>query len=265
MNGETHHIYRLAVAARKALKTGSALSFAPLRYENRTEFQFLPEKKLGLFGAKAYKAENAAQWYERCVKNGLRDIKLLVPAETGAEDAALLGFSNTTETSLACFYAEKATYFVPRWEFDSEQEGWDVLYKERKWKKAPPGMPRFENNSESFKEVLLKIKELALKIDDDSEFFADIFQNAFDILEGSSGHIAYSVASFNLPVDVMPEENIRLFEATIKADVFATSGSWTDSPPYQASLKGLKDEYYSLTDELLKQIRLATLYAINEW
>lgn len=265
MNGEMHHICRLAAAARGALKTGAALSFAPGRYENRIEFKFLPEKKLGLFGAKADEAENAAQWYERCLKNGLLDIKLLVPVETGAGDAALLGFSNTTETSLACFYAEKATYFVPQWEFDSEQGEWDVLYKERKWKKTPSGMPRFENNSESFKDVLLKIKELALKIDDDSDFFADIFQNAFDILEGSSGHMAYSFSAYSLPVDVMPQGNLRLFEAANKADVFATSGSWTDYPPYQASLKELSDEYHSLTDELLKQIRLAILYAINEW
>lgn len=132
-------------------------------------------------------------------------------------------------------------------------------------KTGHPGMPRFENNSESFKDVLLKIKELALKIDDDSEFFANIFQNAFDILEGLSGHMAYAFSACSLPVDIMPQENLRLFEVANKADVFATSGSWTDCPPYQASLKGLSDEYSILTGELLKQIRLAILYAINEW
>lgn len=264
MNGELHQIYCLAAAARKALKTGSALSFAPERYENRIEFQFLPEKKLRLFGAKAYKAGNAAQWYDHCVKKGVLDIKLLLPAKTDDGDAALLGFSNMTESSIVCFYQEKVTYFTAWWEFDSELGEWDVLYKEREWKNAPPGRPRFENNSESFKDVLLKIKEFALKIDDDSEFFADIFQNAFDILEDSSRRPAIA-ASYNLPVSEMPEENIRLFEAASTADVFATSGSWTDCPPYWASLKGLGHEYDSLTNELLKQLRLAVLYAINEW
>lgn len=262
MNGEMHQICRIAAAARGALKKGSALSFAPGRYENRIEFQFLPEKKLRLFGAKAYKAENAAQWYGHCLKKGVLDIKLLIPTEAG--DAALLGFSNTTESSLACFYKEKVTYFVPRWEFDSEQEHWDVLYKEWEWKNPPSGRPRFENNSESFKDVLIKIKKLALRIGD-CEGFADIFQNAFDVIEGSSGHMAYTPEAYNLPVDVMPEANLRLFEAASIADVFATSGSWTDSPPYLASLKGLGGEYDSLTGELLKQLRLAILFAINEW
>jgi len=42
-------------------------------------------------------------------------------------------------------------------------------------------------------------------------------------------------------------------------------GSWNDSPAYMAHEKGMDNEYESLSGELLKQIRLATLYAINEW
>ncbi len=41
-------------------------------------------------------------------------------------------------------------------------------------------------------------------------------------------------------------------------------GFWNDGPPYSAHEKGLDDAYDNLSNELLKQIRLAALYAINE-
>ncbi|MDE6712320.1 MAG: hypothetical protein K2K20_01095, partial [Lachnospiraceae bacterium] len=60
------------------------------------------------------------------------------------------------------------------------------------------------------------------------------------------------------------EENRRMFYASSKADVFGAMGSWNDGPPYSAHEKGLDNEYENLSNELLKQIRLAALYAINE-
>ncbi|MDE7445785.1 MAG: hypothetical protein K2N15_08820 [Lachnospiraceae bacterium] len=60
------------------------------------------------------------------------------------------------------------------------------------------------------------------------------------------------------------EEKKRMFYASSIADVFGAMGSWNDSPPYYAHEKGLDDDYESLSNELLKQIRLAALYAINE-
>jgi len=53
------------------------------------------------------------------------------------------------------------------------------------------------------------------------------------------------------------------FKAAITADVFGAMGSWNDSPPYMAHEKGLDKEYDLLSGELLKQIRLAILFAIN--
>jgi len=63
----------------------------------------------------------------------------------------------------------------------------------------------------------------------------------------------------------IPEENLHLFEAASTADVFGAMGSWNDSPPYMAHERGLDNEYELLSSELLKQVRLAALYAINEW
>ncbi len=41
--------------------------------------------------------------------------------------------------------------------------------------------------------------------------------------------------------------------------------SWNDDPHVMAHEKGLTKEYDLLSDELLKNIRLAIMYAINEW
>ena len=256
MNGQMYQICCIAAAAKKALKDKSSLSYAPLKYENRIEFQFLPERKL--FGTKTHKVEDVAAWYNYCLKKGMQDIKYLAPI--AVKDRAVLGFSNTTESSLVCFYGEKVTYFTAVWEFDSVLKKWNILYTEHEWKDAPLGKPHFENNMEAFKDVLIKIKELACKIDCNN--FAMVFQKALDILSGSSD---YTDTEYNLPLPEIPEENLQLFEAASTADVFGAMGSWNDNPPYMAHEKGMDNEYESLSRELLKQVRLAILYAINEW
>ena len=255
MNGQMYQICCIAAAAKKSLKAKSALSYTPLEYENKIEFQFLPERKLLI--TKTRKVESVTTWYDLCLKRGLQDIKMLAPVNV--KDRAILGFSNTTQSSLVCFYREKVTYFSAQWEFDSLQKVWNILYTEQEWKGAPSGKPHFENNTESLKTVLINIKELSNKIDCSN--FAMVFQKALDILSGSD----YADTVNNMPLPEIPEENLRLFKAASTADVFGAMGSWNDSPPYMAHEKGLDKEYDSLSDELLKQVRLATLYAINEW
>ena len=122
------------------------------------------------------------------------------------------------------------------------------------------GKPHFENNIDSFKSVLSEIKEFALKIDCNN--FAMIFQKALDILMGCSD---YTDTTYHLTLPEIPEENLHLFEAASTADVFGAMGSWNDSPSYMAHEKGMDKEYEFLSSELLKQVRLATLYAVNEW
>lgn len=251
-----YQICLIAAATKKALRDGAILPYIPLKYENRIEFQFLPERKL--FSTKTHKADNVTAWYDYCLKKGLQDIKFLVPV--AANDRTVLGFSNTTQSSLVCFYGVKVTYFTAQWEFDSVQNVWNIHYTEQEWKDVPSGKPHFENNMENFKDVLTQIKELACKIDCNN--FAVVFQKAFDILSGSSD---YTDTEYNLPLPEIPEQNLRLFEAASIADVFGAMGSWNDSPLYMAHEKGLDKEYEILSDELLKQVRLATLYAINEW
>lgn len=96
----------------------------------------------------------------------------------------------------------------------------------------------------------------------DCNGFAGVFQRALDILGGSSNYID---TEYHLPLPEIPEENLYLFEAASTADVFGAMGSWNDSPRYMAHEKGMDKEYEFLSDELLKQVRLAALYAVNEW
>lgn len=252
MNGQMYQICCIAAAAKRALKDSAAPTYTPLKYENKIEFQFLPERKL--FAAKNYTADSVAAWCEYCLKKGVQDIKLLVPVNV--EDRAILGFSNTTQSCLVCFYQNEVTYFTAQWDFNSEHEVWNILYTEHDWKNAPAGKPHFDNNIESFKTVLIEIKELAHKIDCNS--FAETFQKALDTLLGFTDYI-------DMPLPEIPKENLCLFEAASIADVFGAMGSWNDSPPYMAHEKGLDKEYDTLSNELLKQIRLALLYSINEW
>lgn len=252
-----YQICCITAAAKKALKEKSTLSYTPLKYENRIEFQFLPEKKL--FSTQKYKAENIPAWYTYCLKKGLYDLKFLVPL--AVKDRGILGFSNTTQSSIVCFYeGGKVTYFTAQWEINSAQNMWDILYTEHEWKDAPKDKLHFENNIDSFKSVLSEIKELAHKIDCDD--FAVIFQKALDILLGSSD---YTDTLYHMPLPAIPEKHLHYFEAASIADVFGAMGSWNDGPPYMSHEKGLEKEYEDLSSELLKQVRLATLYAINEW
>ncbi|MGL6216760.1 MAG: hypothetical protein ACRC36_01905 [Lacrimispora sphenoides] len=187
------------------------------------------------------------------------DLKLLAPITVN--ERSILGFSNTTQSAIVCFCKEgKVTYFSAQWEFDSVQKLWNILYTEQEWKDAPSGEPHFENNIDSFKSVLSEIKEFAHKIDCDK--FAVEFQKAIDILLGSSD---YTDIAYHIQLPAIPEENMHLFEAASTADVFGAMGSWNDSPLYMSYEKGLDKEYEFLSSELLKQVRLATLYAINEW
>lgn len=64
------------------------------------------------------------------------------------------------------------------------QKKWNILYSEHEWTNPPSKKPYFENNINSFRDVLLSIKELAKKIE--CENFANIFTSAINLLDGYS-------------------------------------------------------------------------------
>ncbi|MDE7362819.1 MAG: hypothetical protein K2N38_12900 [Oscillospiraceae bacterium] len=68
-----------------------------------------------------------------------------------------------------------------------------------------------------------------------------------------------------LPLPRIPEKYLPLFCAADIADVFGAMGSWNDSPAYTAHKMGLDEEYGDISGRLLKNIRLAIFYTVNEW
>ena len=257
MNGQMFQIASIVATSKKALQLSEPIRFSQLEYENKIEFVFLPQKKF--LRTEKYTASNVSLWFEQIKKSGIQDIKLLCPYSV--KDRQFLGFSNTTESSILCFYKSgKVTYFTADWQFDSMQKKWNILYSEHEWTNPPSKKPYFENNINSFRDVLLSIKELAKKIE--CENFANIFTSAINLLDGYS---EYPDEKYGLSLPPIPQQNLQMFEAASISDVFGAMGSWNDSPAYMAHKKGLSEEYETLSSELLKNVRLANLYAINEW
>ena len=259
MNGEMHQICMLVNAARNSITTKKEFTYLCDDYVNSIKFCFLPHKTL--FREKSVEAGDPQEWFRYCMEKGVDDIKFLTPLQV--PDRALLGFSNVHRSCILTAYKKDlVTYWIATWEFDKDQKKWNVVYQEYQWDNPPSTMSQFENNSKEFKDILLRIGEFA----DQIEFknFGDIFRNAYDILSGKSEIPNQYPGGRPIHLPDLSEENKRMFYASSIADVFGAMGSWNDGPPYSAYEKGLEDDYEKLSNELLKQIRLAALYAINE-
>ena len=248
MNGEILQICNITIATKSALKNRNKIKYSPAQYEKETEFIFLDNQK--------YKAKNVDEWFEYCINRGLKDIKFLIP--TSVKDRNFLGFINTSQAGLVCFFENNlVTFFTPKWEYKSN--AWYITYTEHKWENPPKEKPKFFDNTEDFKNILRRIATFANKIE--FQNFTNIFEKSFDILDRRKIQDNYYEKYFS----ILPERNARLFYSAGTSDVFGAMGSWNDSPPYYAAEKGLENEYNNLSSELLTQIRLALLYSVNEW
>lgn len=249
MNGQMYQIACIVAAARKALKNAKEICYKPEKYTNKLSFQILPSKN-----GEATEL-SVSDWFENLKEKGLKDLQLFCPISV--EDRGILGFSNTTQSSILCFYKDgKASYFLPNWESASPGRGWDVTYTEYEWERSSQDIPHYENNIEEFKDILTRIENLAIKIECDN--FAKVFQSARNfLLDPESGK--------GLAEPQIPLQHLSIFRAASSADVFGGMGSWNDEPGWLAQDKGLGQVYDELSDQLLRNIRSAILFAINEW
>ena len=250
MNGEMFQLCSIVAAAKKALIEKQPINYELSNYERIIEFKLLPEKT-----ESRVKVDSVDAWFEKCLARGLEDVKILAPISV--DDRQLLGFINTTQSSIGCFYSDgKVIYAAPEWKINNDIKMWEITYVEHLWDNPPPYKPKFEDNTESFAAILSEIEEFAVTIGADN--FARVFKEAKNCLYGNV------VSGFESRI-VLPEKNKRIFMAASHADVFGAMGSWNDSPPYDAEEKGLGQKYNDLSAELLRQIRLAILYSVNEW
>ncbi len=253
MNGELFQICKLTAGAKKALAQGGEFLFAPGQYENKIEFQFLSMNPLA--AQEAESVYRPADWFAKCKQQEVVDMKMMIPLK--AENRKVLGFANTSRASILTFLKNgEVHYWIARWEFDSKLRLWNIVYKEAVWENAPQGRPQFADNTKEFLAVLGQIGEFANKIG--AHHFGKIFREAAAILRKE---MQAKVVS-ELP---LPEAYRHIFEAAARADVFGAMGSWNDDPASMAQSKGLFEQYDRLSDELLKQIRQAVLFAVNQW
>lgn len=254
MNGELFQLCKIVIGAKKALRESTEIIFEPTKYEGSISFDLIPQKFL--LRKKKYTVKGVDEWFKACKDKGVTDIKLLAP--TNVKNPDLLGFANSSQSCILCFFGKSVTYFTPQWSFDSAEKKWNILYTERLWEEPPKEKPSYRDNTVPFKLILGQIGDLARKID--CGYFADIFQKAYDVLEGQE-----ELEDLEYPYILFPKENVRLFKAAEISDVFGAMGSWNDSPPYMAKEKSLEKEYGVFSAELLKQMRTAVLYSVNEW
>lgn len=265
MNGEAYQLCSIVAATKRALKENTVFRYEKDCYVDSVVFHFLPihNKKRRFFSKEKLSTEfnvtSVEQWYQHCIKLGLKDIKYLTPISTN--DRAILGFANTNIGSIVCFFSSReVTYFDAYWEFNKEKNAWDVTYTEHLWENPPSGKPQFEDNSREFKEILNKIGDFACKIE--LPGWKKVYDKSIEILEGT---FKEEEGERKISYPKLPEQHLKIFMAASNADVFGAMGSWNDSPPYAAHDKGLDKEYEEYSAELLRQVRKATLYAVNEW
>lgn len=253
MKGEYYQLCLLTAAAKSALSGASAFEFSKTAFENKIEFEFRPS--ILECGAKRTLAKNPDMWYEYLTKKGLRDIKLILPTEV--ENINLLGFANAYNGVILCYFKNgEITSFSPKWDFDQKLKAWNIRYTEN-LELIPYFKPHCDDNTDALREVLIEIEDLAERIGCGG--FARTFETARKILDGEEEFDTEKLAAPKIP-----ERNLRLFYAADTADLFGAMGSWNDSPPYMAHEKGLDKEYDELSARLLKNIRSAVLFAINE-
>ena len=244
MNGELYDMCMIALAAGKAWKENSEFKLEGAPYILSRRFVFSEG-----FGC----TENAESWFKTCSKRGAYSIKLMVPLH--AKNRFYLGFVNQTGAYLILFRKERgASILRSSWSFDQKRKGWNVLYREEEWASTPIGLPLFQDETADFKAVLKETEDLAHDIQE--PFFEARFHDSIEILEGRKNPERKMFPN-------VPEPYGRILEAASYADVFGAMASWNDSPPYEAKKIGRGNDYERLSEELLKQIRLGILYAVN--
>ena len=248
MNGEISQICNIVLATKSALKKRSRIKYKPVYYEKKSTFIFFNNKK--------YKAKSVEEWFDYCIDRGLQNIKFLIPLPI--KDSDSLNFTNISQASIVCFFDNKlVTYFTPKWE-DYNNE-WYIIYTEHEWEPPLKAKPKFYDNTEDFRNILVKIRDFSNEIG--VRNFANIFNYAFELLDEKK----YTMNKEKFPLNFLPDKNARLYVSSMTANVFGGMGSWNDDVPYYAYEKGLTDEYDKLSKELSEQIELATMYALNEW
>lgn len=255
MNSEIYFMSRLVAAAKRKL----------MQEEYKTIFSNEPDyvKKIEIQFLQGEKYNSWESFLDELFKKGIDDIELYLP--TKADNRMNLGFTNSSSVCIRVYYKDgNITGFLSDWTYDELLGGWKILYSEhnltRLKMKEIKSKQSYENNELEIISILEKISRFASEIGADE--FTKIFDETYRYIKSDRSDEGLTDEELK---KYIPQKNFKMYEAANMADVFGAMGSWNDEPAYLAFIKKRKQEYEELSDELLKQIRLALLYAINEW
>lgn len=250
MNGEINQMSNIVISARKALYDNKNIDFSPSKYVLSIKFLFAPR----FLSCKPVEVDSVSDWFQLCKKRTLKDIKLLIPADTNNKH--LLGFANTSQGSIVCFWKNRSvSCFYPTWAFDRQNNGWNVVYREHFHIGLQMNKPSYPNRTDEFKSILLDIEKFAADIG--FPYFSGVFHTAYEA-------ICNFTDTDDATLKQLPDNFKGIYYAVNKADVFGAMGSWNDSPPCYAHQKGLDKEYNELSNRLLIQLRHNLMYVVNE-
>lgn len=251
MNGEIEQMCRVVCCARKALCDNKNIEIALSKYVLSIKFVFV--QPFGLWRTRA--VDSVQKWYRICKKRGLSDIKLIIPTEIN--NRQVLGFANSSRGVIVCFWKNgKVSCFCPTWNFDNQNKGWNVTYREQSNINLSKEELIYSDKTEDFKSVLLELGAFAEKIGTPN--WSDVFHKAYDRM------CNFSQTERVKALEHIPDEFKGIYIAVANADVFGGMGSWNDSAHYFAKAKGLEKEYDELSDRLFKQLRYHLMYISNQ-
>ena len=244
MNGEIADLCRVVLAVRKALFHQTVPVYYGSKYVSDTFFVRTDSSS----------AKDLCTWYREAVSASLCDVKLLLP--TRAANRGILGFSNSHNGWMTCYYTDgTVNRMMPEWRYLREQKCWKVQYREVPWEDAPYKIPVYHDHTEQFINVLHAILKLSDQLRE--PYFSARFEKALSVLNDKEGTGHNNTSGVEWP-------HAGNFLAAASADVFGAMGSWNDTPEGKARAMNLGKEYDRLSSDLLEQICLNLMYAVNE-
>ncbi len=256
MNGEFYDLAKLVLYVKSSMQTNTERELPLGKHVNKILFYFLSTCDDHLDQPKV--CDCGINWYRGLNARGIINIRLI--NFFAINDISKAGFANSANQGIVTTYANgKTTYWSADWCFDRNIKKWKVAYVEYDWPAGSNAVYTFPECRDEFEKALLDIEEFAHTLGFD--WYANVFKEAYDILvDDNDPPIPEWVDD---TIIELRGEQLKLFLAAARADVFGAMGSWNDSPPYVAHEKGLQEEYKRFSHNLYVSIKKAVMNAVN--
>ena len=267
---------RLCSAVRSALNGGD-FRFVLADYMDKAEFRCFPRKR-SIFGG--FSTDKADVWFDHCAANGLcsvyADFAMVgntVPAVIcGFEDGTFTRFEITTKTQkhylcdfdyMGAAQIDAVPAITVHWKYG-------MWYYIRAYFREIPSEPYtlcHSDNTAELRTALQQAEQFCIRLDKKcgksiSDDHPRLFADAIQLLDGKQINRVNQLIS--LPQ--LSEQGTRIFRACETAEIYdhRIGWRWIEYVKPAAEECSLSDEYDTVTKELLKQMRNALLYAVNE-